>query len=186
MAAWGEIGLSYAYLLYQKRYDRISVGASVKRLFGLAGAYLSVDQMDYVVPDDSTMIINNMAATAGYCVPVDYNTNEMITGNWVRGGGFGFDIGATYTRTLRSAYKQYIRRPCELNYEDYLYRIGMALMDIGRIQFKDNAEAYRIDNRVLLLDRCEQPRFRSHPPVHGYRELPVLWGLYLCMCGRFI
>lgn len=146
-AAWGEIGLSYSYLLYQKRYDRISVGASVRRLFGLGGGYLYVDEMDYVVPDDSTMIVNNMDAEYGISVPLDYTTNEFVSGNWVKGGGFGFDFGVTYTRTLKSSYSQYIRRPCEARYDDYLYRIGVALLDIGRIRFRDNAALYAIDDR---------------------------------------
>jgi hypothetical protein len=146
-ASWGEIGLTYSYLLYQKRYDRISAGVSVKRLMGLAGGYLAVDQMDYVVPDDSTMIVNNMDATAGFSLPMDYSSNEIMTGNWIKGGGFGFDVGVTYTRTLRSAYKQYIRRPCEARYDDYLYRIGVAVLDIGRIKFRTNARDYAIDNR---------------------------------------
>lgn len=146
-ASWGEIGLTYSYLLYQKRYDRISVGASVRRLLGLAGAYLAVDHMDYVVPNDSTMIVNNMDAKVGFSLPLDYSSNEFTTANLIKGGGFGFDVGITYTRTLRSAYKQYIRRPCEARYDDYLYRIGIAILDVGRIKFKTNAQDYAIDNR---------------------------------------
>lgn len=146
-ASWGEIGLSYSYLLYQKRYDRISVGASVRRLFGLAGGYIAVNQMDYVVPDDSTMIVNNLDATVGYSMPIDYSNNSFVSGDLVKGGGFGFDVGVTYTRTLRAAYTQYIRRPCEQRYEDYLYRVGLAILDIGRIKFKKNANDYAIDNR---------------------------------------
>jgi hypothetical protein len=160
-ASWGEIGLTYSYLLYQKRYDRISVGASVKRLMGLAGAYLAVDQMDYVVPDDSTMIVNNMDARMGFSAPMDYNTNEFVSGNWIKGGGFGFDFGATYTRTLRSAYKQYIRRPCEARYDDYLYRIGVAILDVGRIKFKTNAQDYAIDNRSSYWSDVNELDFES-------------------------
>ena len=146
-AAWGEIGLSYAYMLYQKRYDRVSVGASVRRLFGLAGGYLDVARMDYVVPDDSTMIVNNLDARLGFSMPMNYSNNEFVSGNWVKGGGFGFDVGVTYTRTLRSTFTQYIRRPCEKRYEDYLYRIGVAVIDIGRIRFKENEVAFAVDNR---------------------------------------
>lgn len=160
-AAWGEIGLSYSYLAYQKRYDRIAVGVSVKRLFGLAGGYLSVNQMDYVVPDDSTMIVNNLDATYGLSIPVDYYTNDFIAGNYVRGGGFGFDFGMTYTRTLRSAYTQYIRRPCEARYEDYLYRIGLAVLDVGRIRFRENAASYAIDNRSSYWFDVNDMEFQS-------------------------
>lgn len=159
--AWGEIGLSYAYMLYQQRYDRISIGASVKRLLGLAGGYMSVHKMDYVVPDDSTMIVNNMEANYGFSLPLNYGNNEFVKGDWVKGGGFGFDVGVTYTHTLQGAYKQYIRRPCELRYEDYLYRIGVALVDIGRIRFKTNAVDYAIDNRSSYWWDVDQLDFES-------------------------
>ena len=40
--------------------------------------------MDYVVPDDSTMIFNNMDAEMGLSLPLDYNTNEFVQSGLVQ------------------------------------------------------------------------------------------------------
>jgi hypothetical protein len=145
--AWAEVGVSYAYIIYNKRVDRISVGASVRRLFGVAGTYASVKNINYVVPDDSTLIINNLDAELGVSAPINYSTNQYESGNTIKGGGFGFDVGATYTRLTRSTYTSYTRKPCAARYDDYIFRVGVSLIDIGRIRFKKNAIKYRIDNQ---------------------------------------
>jgi hypothetical protein len=146
-AEWAEIGVSYSYIIYQRNYDRIAIGTSVRRLLGYSGGYTFSKDMDYLVPDDSTMIFNNVDAQMGLSLPVNYDDNSFQSGLQFRGGGFGFDAGATYTRLTRSYTKQYTRRPCEPQYEDYLYRIGVALIDIGRINYKKNAQKLDIDNR---------------------------------------
>jgi len=99
-------------------------------------------------------------ATEAANVP-ETSEGTIPLGGHLDGCRIGFDLGATYTRTTRNAYKQYIRRPCENRYEDYLYRIGVAVIDIGRIRFKDNAEAYAIDNRSSYWSDVNDLDFES-------------------------
>lgn len=144
---WGEIGLSYSYEVYQRNYTKIDAGISVRRLFGYTGAYSYVTNMDYIVPDDSTIIVNNINAELGYALPLEYNTKAtMYNGSMIKGGGFGFDIGITYTRLKRLHQNTYFTQFCSQPYEAYDYRIGVALIDVGAIRFRENALAARVDN----------------------------------------
>ncbi len=144
---WGEVGLSYSYILHNRGVYRISVGASVRRLIGIGGVYAVVRNINYVVPDDSTMIINNMDADLGVSGPVDFSTNQYTPGHLVNGGGFGFDLGATFIRLTRSVRPYYTSKPCEPTYDDYVFRLGVSLIDVGRIKFRKNAIKYKIDNK---------------------------------------
>lgn len=145
--AWAEIGLSYAYTFYARGVDKISAGISVRRLFGIAGAYMFSRQLDYIVIDDSTLNVKNIDAEMGFSLPMDYGNNSVDAGTTFKGGGFGFDLGLTYQHLTKSHQRDYFPTLCAQRYEDYVYRIGVALIDIGAIKYKTNARKYLIDNR---------------------------------------
>lgn len=150
---WGEIGLSYSYAVYQRNYNELAIGISAKRLFGYMGAYAYVGNADYVVPDDSTIIVNNAEAEFGVSIPVEYGSEiKMWNNKLIKGGGFGFDVGATYTRLKRLHQNNQFSTWCAQIQEPYEYRLGIALVDIGAIRFKDHALAGKIDNKSSLWD----------------------------------
>jgi hypothetical protein len=145
--SWGEIGLSYSYLFHARGFDQWSAGISIKRLLGLGGFFVNAKQLEYVIPNDSTIDIKNMDATLGVALPLDYTTNEALTSPLIKGGGFGADVGVTYTRLAHYHREQYVNSLCAQQYEDYIYRIGVALIDVGGIKFTNNATRMKIDNR---------------------------------------
>ncbi|NQV01529.1 MAG: hypothetical protein HQ542_02705 [Bacteroidia bacterium] len=160
---WFEVGLSYAYKVYGRGFNRLDAGLSVRKLFGLTALYTVVDNMDYMVLDDSTMQVNNLNAFYGFSLPIDYGSNSVgvNTDPLVAGGGWGFDLGVTYTRLKRSHQEQYIGRFCEQQYEDYLYRIGFALIDVGGIKFRKRAQTYAIDNRPSFWENLTHFDFET-------------------------
>lgn len=161
--SWFEVGLSYAYKVYGRGFNRLDAGLSVRKLFGLTGVFAVVDNLDYVVLDDSTLQINNISARYGFSIPVDYgSTGFSISADpLLAGGGWGFDLGMTYTRLKQMHQKQYIDRPCEQRFEDYQYRIGLSLIDIGWIRFKERAQVFGIDNRSSLWEDLTRISFGS-------------------------
>ena len=144
---WAEIGLSYSYALYQRNYNQVTVGFSARRLFGYAGMYAKINSVDYLVPNDTTMNVYNMNAEFGYSLPVAYDKNEIWNEKVFKGGGFGFDLGATYTRFARIHTNDYFNHLCGQKYEDYIYRIGVALIDFGAIRFNDHAVKMAIEDK---------------------------------------
>lgn len=144
---WGEVGLSYSRIVYERGFDKLSAGISIRRLMGVAGLYVNSLNLDYIVFDDSTASVKNMNMKGGISLPINYSNNELSTSPLIKGGGFGFDLGVTYVHLKRYHQNQYFNKLCAQSYEDYDYRLGIALIDIGAIQFKKNAISFGIDNR---------------------------------------
>ncbi len=159
--SWAEIGLSYSNTFHARGFNTLSVGISLKRLLGLGGMYLNARNLDYIVPNDSTFDISNMDADIGLSLPVDYNSNTALTSPLFKGGGFGVDLGMTYTRLAHYHEDQYFNTLCAQKYEDYRYRIGVALIDIGGIRFSDNATRMKIDNQSSYWTNVNSLKFTS-------------------------
>jgi len=149
---WAELGLSYSYRFYTRGFTMLSAGISVRRLFGVAGTYMYSNQLDYIVINDSTLSIKNLNAEYGVALPISYKTSEFDLDKLFKGGGFGFDIGITYQRLKQYHTSNSYPSFCAPRYEDYLYRIGISLIDIGAVQFKTNARKYVINDRSSYWD----------------------------------
>jgi hypothetical protein len=144
--SWAEIGLSYAYVFKRFNRENWSAGISIKRLMGVGGGYVNVGNIDYMLLNKDTAIVYNLNAEAGYSLPVDYKTNEFITSPLFRGGGFGFDVGITYKKTLKGQQKIQFNEICAQPFTQYKYKIGVSIIDIGRITFKKNAQKLVFNN----------------------------------------
>lgn len=143
---WMEVGLSYAYNVYQFLDEQITIGASVRMLWGYAGIYGEVNNADYIVLNDSTLNIKNLNGYAGFALPVDYNTNDVpLNDPFFKGRGVGVDVGVVYTKRRYVGEKRW-DRPCDQRYEDYDYRIGLSILDIGRVKFKHNAQLHNYND----------------------------------------
>lgn len=159
--AWGEIGVSYSNTFYARGFNTFSAGISIKRLMGIGGMFFYAKNLDYTVLNDSTIDVSNIEADMGLAIPVDYTANEALTTPLIKGGGFGFDMGVTYTRLAQYHQDQYFNSLCSQPYEDYLFRVGIALIDIGGIKFKENATRMRIDNRSSYWEHVTSLNFTT-------------------------
>jgi hypothetical protein len=77
------------------------------------------------------------------------------------GGGFAGDIGLTYTRLSGIYSEDYFTTLCSQQYNDYLYRLGVSLIDIGAIRFNTHAEKFSIDDRSSYWDDLGGFHFQS-------------------------
>lgn len=165
--AWMEIGLSYAYNVYQFLDNQVTIGASVRRLWGYAGVYGEVNNLDYIVMDDSTINVKNLNGNFGFAAPVDYNTNDYpMNDPFFKGGGFGFDVGVVYTKRRYIDNKRW-ERPCQQRYEDYLFRIGFSILDIGRVKYKNNAQLHTLDDVSVIWQNFDTISYSNVNQVVG-------------------
>lgn len=139
---WSEIGLSYAYRIDRPSYDGWSFGISLKRLMGTGGSYMDVKNSTYTIIDSRSIDITSQQAEIGFSAPIDYNTNDYIPNNLFTGKGWSIDLGFTYQNLLKRQPKLDAKRFCEQPKTDYKYRIGIALLDIGSISYKQNAQKH--------------------------------------------
>jgi hypothetical protein len=138
--SWAEIGITYAYVFKKFNMENWSAGISIKRLLGVAGAYANIDNIDYMLVNKDTANVYNLNAESGYSLPVDYQSNDLIRTPVFRGGGFGFDIGITYKKTIKGQQNIRYSEICAKPFIPYRYKIGVSIIDLGRISFKKNAQ----------------------------------------------
>ncbi|MCX6248278.1 MAG: DUF5723 family protein [Bacteroidetes bacterium] len=158
---WAEIGISYACTFYSRNLDVITAGISIKRLFGYSGLYLKGNRADYIVPNDSTISVHNFNGQVGYSLPLDYDQNGFWNDKLFTGHGFSGDIGVTYTHLTNVYSEDYWTRLCTQHYNDYLYRIGVALIDVGAIRFNTHAEKYSIDDKSSYWDDVNRFHYQT-------------------------
>ena len=144
--AWAEFGLNYSYVIKQQGLDYWAAGATIKILRGYAGGYFATENIDYILPDRDTLIVHNLNAEAGYSLPIDYETNELSNSPLFKGKGIGLDMGVIYEKKKRYVRNDRVNKLCAQSYIPYQYKIGISLLDIGRIKFKDHAERLVLDN----------------------------------------
>lgn len=137
--AWTEIGFSYAYNFHRHRWNYWSAGISVKPLFSSSGMYAGVDHVDYMVHNDDSASVYDVSLEYGFAVPVDYETGESLPVFKNRGTGIGIDLGFTFQRTEKGHSTAIYSRICEPPFEEYSYRIGFSILDLGFVKFKNNA-----------------------------------------------
>jgi hypothetical protein len=139
----GEVGLTYAYSFRKVYMEEWSAGITVKRVFSGAGGYVRANDLDYIVVNDTTINIKNLDAEVGYSIPLDYETNDFPdNGPLIKGGGFGFDLGFTFQSKMLSYQKKRISQLCRQKYIDYIYKIGISIIDIGYVNFTTNAQLH--------------------------------------------
>ena len=145
---WAELALNYSYVLKDRDMQYWTAGVTVKSLLGYAGAFVTLDHLDYMVPDRDTLIVNSAIGEAGIALPMDYQGNTFLSSPLFKGKGIGFDLGITFQEKLRfSSHSNDFTSLCSQSYTPYRYKIGFSILDIGRIRFKDNALKVFIDDR---------------------------------------
>lgn len=147
---WAEIGLSYAFKLNKASFDGWSFGISIKRLIGSAGGYLHVDQSTYTLLDSQTLEVANQSAELGLSAPINFDTNDFLPNELLTGRGWALDIGFTYQALLHRQPQLNASEFCEQSLNDYKYRIGVALLDVGSIRFAQNAQTHDFTNSTQV------------------------------------
>ncbi len=137
---WNEINLGYSYMLRQEFHHRLAIGLNLKRLYGLTNLNIQFNNLNFTPVDNGTLAIHNMDMTLQSALTFNPETNNFEFINpLIKGKGWGFDIGLTYYFRDKGYKKTYNKRPCEIPYQDYDYRIGFSILDIGAIKFDQNS-----------------------------------------------
>jgi hypothetical protein len=157
---WTEYAFNYSYAIKNVDQEYWTVGVTVKSLQGYAGGYITSKFIDYLVPDADTLIVNNATGEAGIALPLNYHGNAYINSPLYRGKGLGFDLGITFQQkqSLNELSSNFTSL-CSQPYIPYRYKIGISLLDIGRIRFTDNAIKYAIDNRSTIWSGINEVDF---------------------------
>lgn len=161
--SWAEIGLSYGKIIVRRDFTMINAGATVKRLIGIQQAGITIDNASAVVDRARGTFID---------MEGEYSFTDAQFG---AGSGWGLSTGLTYKKMLHDV-NGYLPHSGEggCKTPDYKYKLGVSLLDIGYLRFKEGArtavlpdtasiEAVEdIDEEVLGIDK---DRFTAFLPA---------------------
>lgn len=122
--AWGELGLTYGTILNREGRSITQGAVTLKRLFGYAGAGVRLDSWTYRILDNNSIETQEFIGQYGFNDP----TTAIVNGK-----GWGADIGITHKVRHKNSEDYIPHSPCTDG--DYLYRVGVSLLDVGRINF---------------------------------------------------
>lgn len=151
--SWLEIAFHYARNIVRQGDVHISAGINAKLLFGVAGAYLGLENLDYIVNNDSTLNLRNVRGELGYS---SFSGNQLFNGN-----GFGFDLGVIYEKKNRYTSSARAGKLCRQPYEDYKYRLGLSLLDLGMINYKADAQKHNYNDVGVFWENVDTVQFRD-------------------------
>ncbi|MFA5419423.1 MAG: DUF5723 family protein [Bacteroidales bacterium] len=156
-ASWMEIGLNYGYDIIEHSDKKLTLGVTVKKLWGYSGATVKVNNVDYVIFNDSTISLRNLNADIGFSLPMNYDeSGYKQTGSTFKGSGVGLDIGMVFTKKSAQKGREWIGgKLCSQEYEDYKYRLGISILDIGRLQYSENAQTHSAKDVSFYWDHMD-------------------------------
>ncbi len=159
---WGEIGINFSGIFKEYRRNRWSAGINLRRLLGYGSAYITNNSMDYTLVNDSTLDIRDLEAESGFSLPYNYESNQFPDdGNFFKGKGTAIDIGVMYEKKTYYPVRTHLKRNCSYEYEDYLYRIGLSLLDAGSIKFSRNAQVHSFSDIRVYWDEVDTLAFQN-------------------------
>ncbi len=161
--AWMEVGLSYAYDVHEYLDKKLTVGISVKKLWGYSGIYAEAQNGDYIVLDDSTISIRDFNTQIGFALPNDnYQNSFTQTGPTFKGSGMGFDLGLVYTKQKKVGTNAWRGgKLCSQTYDDYIYRLGISILDIGWLNYKSNAQLHSFEDIDVFWEQVDTLKYRN-------------------------
>ncbi len=151
--SWGEMGISYAAVLYQRGQHFLKGGVTAKYLQGVANYHFQGDnlQLKYVentlFPEQSEY---TSAGTAIYGSSQDFATNSKIDTD-SKSNGFGVDLGLVYE--WRPDYDSSREDINDLKYlNKYKIRFGLALTDLGSMKYDKGIRNNYNFNKTITQD----------------------------------
>lgn len=131
---WGEFNLSYAYMMDVTDDHHVNVGVTLKRIFGRNHVGFRASEMDYMFTSDDLYISD---LTGAYALGSDHAGF---------GNGLAVDFGIMYRKTIngKSTYVPF-SDDCHCQKSRYRYQLGFSVLDLGKVNFKQNAATVSLD-----------------------------------------
>jgi outer membrane protein OmpA-like peptidoglycan-associated protein len=150
---WQEFGLGYAQVLKAKGSHFLKVGGQIKWVQGITAAYFYARNLNYSWKNSDTLSL--FTSEFGYGVSDNFAVSKDYQPSFksITKPALGFDVGAVYEwRPSYGSYLYDLDGEYGLSRRDqskYKVRIGVSLLDVGRIKFKKspNSGDFKADIR---------------------------------------
>lgn len=174
---FSEMAFSYARVVMDQGPHFVKAGITLKKLNGASAAYLNLDDTDLETreiagpdPEDTDYLVkfDRVNARYGYAEIPDFDAADtgdllsLLFGGKSAGSGWGTDLGLTYEYRPDSDNFTMARNGESVpdrEQHKYRYRVAVALMDIGGINYSnpDMVWAYDVSrtNKEIRLSELE-------------------------------
>ncbi|TWF41536.1 hypothetical protein FHW36_103340 [Chitinophaga polysaccharea] len=134
---WHELGLSYARVIKETYSGRWKAGVTLKLLSGVAAGYAAVKNVDFQLNNTHDGTITSGTMYYGYNKELDdWQSPAQKNLHLFQNAGIGADIGVIYEyRPDNGGFGEYEGS----DVDDYQFRIGVSITDIGRIKYNKGA-----------------------------------------------
>ena len=145
---WLQYGLHYATILYKDGRNEIKAGITINYLVGIAAAYTKNTHINYTIADTSVINFTNSSIEYGRTNSDDFKKVSSYH-DINHGHGIGADIGFTYIHLKDDT-------------KDYLYRLGVSVIDIGAINFNRNSDVFHLQANNAEFTNWDQSKFSGN------------------------
>ncbi|WP_026713049.1 DUF5723 family protein [Flavobacterium daejeonense] len=172
--SWGELGISYAAVLYQKGQHFLKGGITAKYLQGVAnyhfqgtGITMAYNE-DLILPQNSTY---TTTGTAVYGSSQDFAANSDLDID-SKSRGFGVDLGLVYEwRPEYTADRADINDLKEVN--KYKLRFGISVTDLGSVKYAKGVRNMYDLNKTITQDDYDSSENFDQFLEDNYSSIPV-------------
>jgi len=168
---WEEVSFSYSKELLNRRGHSLSVGITGKLLFGLEGGYSDFRKADYMAINSDSVYFYEFDSDVAFAMPSTGLNISIWHPDNATGFGVGMDVGIVYTKKKNSYGRRSGSRPCEALYEDYDYKIGLSVLDIGDITFNKDTELHSFHVTNVTVNTSDLDTIREMSADVGMRFL---------------
>lgn len=170
--AWNEIHATYARVLKRKESNTFKIGVTPKLLLGMAASHFEARSGDFVFTGKEFRLtgIDASLNQAG-------GTGEGMASRLGGAGlGVGIDIGFELERNQWNYRKHYTGArfsPAVCSGPNYLYRIGLAFLDIGAIDYKNASGFFTPIEGSVTIDASSVSNLKSPEHVRDSAAIDV-------------
>lgn len=156
---WSEIALSYAYDMINYYDNKFTVGITVKGILGHEAGYVAIDHANFIVQNKDDVEFIDLDAEIGFSLPYDSKTGAIDIEPLVRGYGAGVDVGFVFTKKESIFDHQGYRKLCTKPYQDYKFKFGLSILDIGSVVFSQKTELHEFEDASSNWVKYDTTRF---------------------------
>lgn len=145
---WMEWGLHYATVLYGDGRNELKAGATLKYEEGMFAVYVRNTHLTYTIRDTTGLLFANSSVDYGRTDFDDFRHHSFH--NFDHGHGMGLDLGFTFVHR---------ESPGD---DHYHYRIGLSLLDAGKIDYDRNTGSYHLAAAAANFSNWHETQFASN------------------------
>jgi hypothetical protein len=164
-----EYAFSFGSQFLEFKSMRIKFGATAKFLVGNAYGYAQGDNIDMKISGTDSIRINDASFRYGYS---DFDKFQDFTPGSLLPSfngdyGFGWDAGAILEYDPRAADGVTSQK------SNYLFKVGLSILDRGNIRFKNNVTSYTVSSKApftFVSDSIAEAAFNNGPTSQEARD----------------